>query len=125
MSDYNKGVINDIKINTDMLIVDPKKDDFSLYKNAHIITPNLNELKRATNIDIEDDQSIIQASNDLITKHNFNYVVAKKGAEGMIVVGKNNFVKHIKPFMLTVQMLQEQGILSFLLYLYHTLKLKI
>ena len=29
MSDYNKGVIKDIKINTDMVIVDPKKDDFS------------------------------------------------------------------------------------------------
>jgi rfaE bifunctional protein kinase chain/domain len=96
LSDYNKGVIKNADIDTNILIVDPKKDDFSLYKNAHIITPNLNELKRATNIDIEDDQSIIQASNDLITKHNFNYVVAKKGAEGMIVVGKNNFVKHIE-----------------------------
>ena len=78
------------------MIVDPKKDDFSLYKNAYIITPNLNELQRATKIHIEDDQSIIQASNDLVRKHNFNYVVAKKGAEGMIIVGKNNFVKHIK-----------------------------
>ena len=96
LSDYNKGVIKNADIDTSILIVDPKKDDFSLYKNAHIITPNLNELKRATKIYIEDDQSIIQASNDLITKHNFNYVVAKKGAEGMIIVGKNNFVKHIE-----------------------------
>ena len=96
LSDYNKGVIKNADIDTSILIVDPKKDDFSLYKNAHIITPNLNELQRVTKIQIEDDQSIISASNDLIRKHNFNYVVAKKGAEGMIVVGKNNFVKHIE-----------------------------
>jgi len=97
LSDYNKGVIKDIKINTDMVIVDPKKDDFSLYKNAHIITPNLNELQRATQIDIEDNQSIIDACSELIKENNFTYVVAKKGAEGMIITGKNNFVKHIKP----------------------------
>ncbi|MDC3287636.1 PfkB family carbohydrate kinase [Candidatus Marinimicrobia bacterium] len=96
LSDYNKGVIKNANIDTNILIVDPKKDDFSLYKNAHIITPNLNELQRASEIRIEDDQSIINASNNLIRKHNFNYVVAKKGAEGMIVVGKNNFVKNIE-----------------------------
>jgi len=96
-SDYNKGVIKDIKINTDMVIVDPKKDDFSLYKNAHIITPNLNELQRATEIDIQDDQSIIDTCNKLIKENNFTYIIAKKGAEGMAIIGKNNFVKHIKP----------------------------
>ena len=97
-SDYNKGVIKDIKINTDMVIVDPKKDDFSLYKNAHIITPNLNELQRATGIDIQDDQSIIDTCNKLIKENNFTYIIAKKGAEGMAIIGKNNFVKHIKPY---------------------------
>jgi len=96
-SDYNKGVIKDIKINTDMVIVDPKKDDFSLYKNAHIITPNLNELQRATGIDIKDDQSIIDVCNKLIKENNFTYIIAKKGDEGMLIIGKNNFVKYIKP----------------------------
>jgi len=82
------------------LIVDPKKDDFSLYKNAHIITPNLNELQKATSINIKDDQSIVAAVMNLIRKNNFNYIVAKKGDEGMTIVGKNNFVKHIKAHML-------------------------
>jgi rfaE bifunctional protein kinase chain/domain len=97
LSDYNKGVIKDITINTDMVIVDPKKDNFSLYKNAHIITPNLNELQRATGIDIQNDQSIIDACNKLIKENNFTYIIAKKGAEGIVVIGKNNFVKRIKP----------------------------
>ena len=96
VSDYNKGVIKDTNIDTNILIVDPKKEDFSLYKNAHIITPNLNELQRATKIKIQDDKSLIDACNELIAKYNFNYIVAKKGAQGMTIVGKNNFIKHIE-----------------------------
>jgi D-beta-D-heptose 7-phosphate kinase/D-beta-D-heptose 1-phosphate adenosyltransferase len=96
VSDYNKGVIKDTNIDTNILIVDPKKDDFSFYNKAHIITPNLNELQRATKIEIKDDQSIVDACNELIEKNNFNYIVAKRGAQGITVVGKNNFIKHIK-----------------------------
>ena len=96
LSDYNKGVIKNANIDTNILIVDPKKGDFSLYKNTHIITPNLNELQRATKIKIKDDKSLIDACNELIAKCNFNYIVAKKGSKGMTIVGKNSFVKHIK-----------------------------
>ena len=96
LSDYNKGVIKNANIDTNILIVDPKKEDFALYKNAHIITPNLNELQRATKIKIQDDESLIDACNELIAKYNFNYIIAKKGSQGMTIVGKNSFVKHIK-----------------------------
>jgi len=95
LSDYNKGVINNIDINADIVIVDPKKDNFSLYKNSHIVTPNLNELQRASTIKIKDDRSIIDACDELIQKNNFNYIVTKKGNKGMTIVGKDNFVKHI------------------------------
>ena len=97
LSDYNKGVITNANINTNYLIVDPKKNDFSAYTGANIITPNLNELRAATKIKLQDDNSIVTASNHLIKKYNFNYIVAKKGAAGMTIVGKNDFVKHIKP----------------------------
>ena len=46
-------------------------------------------------IKIKDDQSIIEACNELIEKNNFKYIVAKKGNKGMTIVGKDNFVKHI------------------------------
>ena len=52
LSDYNKGVIKNADIDTNIVIVDPKKDDFSKYEKAHIITPNLHELQRATKIKI-------------------------------------------------------------------------
>jgi len=99
LSDYNKGVLNNLwfDINSlDNVIVDPKKDSFNHYRGANIITPNLNELKKASNIDIVDDKSIVDACNQLIKENNFNYVIAKKGDQGMTIVGTNNFVKHIQ-----------------------------
>ena len=97
VSDYNKGVIRNANFDTNILLVDPKKDDFSVYRNAHIITPNLNELQKATSVNITDDQSIIDSCTDLINKYNFGYIVAKKGDRGMTIVGKNNFIQHITP----------------------------
>ena len=99
LSDYNKGVLNNLWFdisNLDNVIVDPKKDSFNYYRGAKIITPNLNELKKASNIDIKDDKSIVDACNQLIKKNNFKYIVAKKGDKGMTIVGANNFVKHIE-----------------------------
>ena len=99
LSDYNKGVLNNLWLdinNLDNVIVDPKKDSFNHYRGANIITPNLNELKKASDIDIKDDKSIVNACNQLIKENNFNYIVAKKGDKGMTIVGANNFVKHIQ-----------------------------
>ena len=99
LSDYNKGVLNNLWFdidNLDTVIVDPKKDSFNHYKGATIITPNLNELKKASNIDIKDDKSLVDVCNKLIKENNFQYIVAKKGDQGMTVVGADNFVKHIK-----------------------------
>ena len=99
LSDYNKGVLNNLWFdisNLDNVIVDPKKDSFNHYRGANIITPNLNELKKASNIDVKDDKSIVNACNQLIKENNFNYIVAKKGDKGMTIVGANNFVKHIQ-----------------------------
>ena len=99
LSDYNKGVLNNLwfDINSlDNVIVDPKKDSFNHYREATIITPNLNELKKASNIDIKDDKSLVDVCNKLIKENNFQYIVAKKGDQGMTVVGADNFVKHIK-----------------------------
>jgi len=99
LSDYNKGVLNNLWFNINDIknvIVDPKKNSFSHYKGSVIITPNLNELYKASNIDIKDNESIVSACNELIKENSFEYIVAKKGNQGMTIVGKDNFVKHIE-----------------------------
>tara|TARA_Y100000996_G_scaffold404550_1_gene378758 strand:- start:147 stop:1052 length:906 start_codon:yes stop_codon:yes gene_type:complete len=95
VSDYNKGVVKNTNIKNDLIIVDPKKNDFASYRNATVITPNLNELQEATDSIITDDKSIVTACNELIKEFNFKYIIAKKGEKGMTIVGKDNFIKHI------------------------------
>ena len=96
ISDYNKGVVSNISLDIDILIVDPKKDNFSEYNKVKIITPNLSELQKATKIEIKDNQSIVVACDELIKKNNFDYIVAKKGDKGITIVGQNNYVKHVE-----------------------------
>ncbi len=97
LSDYNKGVLKFFRIDDTKIpvVVDPKKEDFTQYAGANIITPNLNELNTASNIDIKDEKSIINACNELVNINEFDYIVAKRGSKGMIIVGKDNFVKKI------------------------------
>lgn len=95
-SDYNKGVNSNISGDIDLLVVDPKKNDFSEYKNVKIITPNLSELEKVAKIKLKNDQAIVKACDELIEKNNFDYIIAKKGDQGITIVGKDNFFKHVK-----------------------------
>lgn len=111
LSDYNKGVLQNSGLfltlidvsqlspdnRLETIIVDPKKDDFYHYEGVNIITPNLYELQKATKMKIDDNESIIKACKKLIEEYFIEYVVAKKGDEGITVVGEDNFVTHIKP----------------------------
>lgn len=101
LSDYNKGVLNNqwfTGIDHKMIFVDPKKNDFSYYSNANIITPNFNELQRASKIKIKDNESLEKACKVIIESSSLDYIVAKKGDQGMTIVGRNNFVKHIESY---------------------------
>ena len=111
LSDYNKGVLHNPDLfltlidvsqlspnnRLESIIVDPKKDDFNHYHGVNIITPNLDELQKATKMKIDNNESIIKACKKLIEEYCIEYIVAKKGAKGITIVGEDNFVKHIKP----------------------------
>jgi len=99
LSDYNKGVFNNPWLefsNLSNVFVDPKKDNFNYYKNSSIITPNEKELQKCSSTEIKNENDVIEACKNIILKHNINYVVAKRGKNGMIIVGKDNFVEIIK-----------------------------
>ena len=100
LSDYNKGVLTNnlikkiIKITRDhkkILIVDPKKKDFSVYAGATFITPNLKELKEATNtIGIttknNEDNLVLKLSKKIIDKFDFKAVITTRSSNGISVV---------------------------------------
>lgn len=98
LSDYNKGVLNNpwfTKIKAKNIFVDPKKNDFSFYSNATIITPNLNELQRASKKEINSNEDLVKVCQNMITNSNLEYILAKKGDKGMTIIGKDGFVEHI------------------------------
>ena len=69
LSDYNKGVLNNpwfTKIKANNIFVDPKKNDFSFYSNATIITPNLNELQRASKKEINSNEDLVKVCQNII-----------------------------------------------------------
>lgn len=97
LSDYDKGVLSNnvlhslIKKAKELnipTVVDPKKIDFSNYRGANIITPNLSEFKKATS---NFDQSLTkhEIAKMLVEKNDFEYIVITEGADGMTVLGKN------------------------------------
>ena len=79
------------------VILDPKNERHEhLFMHSNIITPNLNELKKLSGMNINNNDSIINACNKLIEENNFEYIIAKKGDKGITIAGKQNFIKHIK-----------------------------
>lgn len=96
-SDYNKGVLNNSwfsDIESENIFVDPKKNDFSFYSNAKIITPNLNELQRALKQEISDHKHLVSCCEKIVIDLNLEYIIAKQGEDGMTVVGKDGFSKN-------------------------------
>lgn len=70
LSDYGKGVLTDglTKSLIDIankhgkkVLVDPKGANYQKYQNAYLLTPNKKEASQATNINIEDEESLINA----------------------------------------------------------------
>ncbi|MCT7447133.1 D-glycero-beta-D-manno-heptose-7-phosphate kinase [Aliarcobacter skirrowii] len=83
LSDYKKGVLtttltqNIIKLakrHKIKVLADPKGKDFSKYKGAYTLTPNKKEAMEATNIDIKDEKSLVEALKSL--KQNCNLEVS-------------------------------------------------
>ncbi len=102
LSDYDKGVLMKpwfIKPNKTDVILDPKNERHEhLFMHSNIITPNLNELTKLSEVNINNKDSIVSACNKLIKEKNFDYVIAKKGDKGITIVGKQDFVKHIEAY---------------------------
>ncbi len=95
ISDYNKGVLSSAVCKTIIeksnvpVIVDPKGRDFSKYAGAYLMTPNLKELKETTDFDIQSEQDIIKAAEQIREKLSLSALLLTRGAEGMTLFTKD------------------------------------
>ncbi|MBT4926140.1 MAG: hypothetical protein HOL62_02560 [Candidatus Marinimicrobia bacterium] len=101
LSDYNKGVFFSpwFKSKKNNVILDPKKKIDHIWSNANIVTPNLNELKIASKLNVDNDKKVVEACRSLMKEFkNLQYIVAKKSERGITIVGRDSYVKHISPY---------------------------
>ena len=109
LSDYSKGLLTDNLLKSvielsrkkkKLIIVDPKKSDFSPYMGANIVTPNFKELLEASKIEKdfnnEDDPSaVVKMSKRLLKKYNFDAIVTTRSSDGISIVDKKNHYLHL------------------------------
>ncbi|MGH8124282.1 MAG: D-glycero-beta-D-manno-heptose 1-phosphate adenylyltransferase [Rhodanobacteraceae bacterium] len=97
LSDYAKGVLtpeliaavtDTVAPHASSVVVDPKRSDFTAYRGASVITPNLHELAIAAgrSFDPDDAESIAASARSLAQDAGVKAIVVTRGERGMLVV---------------------------------------
>lgn len=96
ISDYLKGLLTQefcqgvIKMARNQkipVVIDVKDPKYGKYYGATLLKPNLNELRMLTGKNVDTDEDIIAASEELRTRNNCQYILTTLGSRGMILVG--------------------------------------
>lgn len=104
LSDYEKGVITPSFSQAFIqqaaaagkpVVVDPKGIDFSKYRGASIIKPNLQEAEQAIHHKIRTDADVLEAGRKLFSLLGGCAVLLTRGARGMSLFMNENDVIHI------------------------------
>nr|MCH9845767.1 D-glycero-beta-D-manno-heptose 1-phosphate adenylyltransferase [Alphaproteobacteria bacterium] len=82
-------------------IIDPKKQDFTLFKGADLVTPNRAELQQATGLAVNSDDAITIAARQLLQKSQINALLVTRSEQGMSYISHDT-VYHIPAQILTV-----------------------
>ena len=98
LSDYGKGVLSDAQAiikqankNNKKVIVDPKGSDFSIYKDASVITPNYSEFCAVVG-ECNSEQQICDKAQNLCAQNNFEALLITRSEKGMTLVMQNGAV---------------------------------
>ncbi|MGA8278025.1 MAG: D-glycero-beta-D-manno-heptose 1-phosphate adenylyltransferase [Rhodanobacteraceae bacterium] len=97
LSDYSKGVLTQQTIDgiagicrplNIRIVVDPKRRDFSEYRGANLLTPNLRELQLAARhaFDPDDANAIARTARTLAVAAGLDALVVTLGDRGMLIV---------------------------------------
>jgi len=95
LSDYAKGVLNPEVCQTLIqaarklgipVLVDPKNADFTGYRGATTICPNLRELSRAANLDSADLNPLLDAAEAMIPALDIQFLTATLSEKGIALV---------------------------------------
>jgi D-beta-D-heptose 7-phosphate kinase/D-beta-D-heptose 1-phosphate adenosyltransferase len=104
LSDYSKGLVSHalaqdvIALARDHhkpVVVDPKGTDYTKYRGASVITPNVAEAERATNLEIRCEADVLAVGNRLLELLEGSAVLLTRGSEGMSLLADGYSPYHI------------------------------
>ncbi len=104
LSDYGKGVLEPRTLSVIIdqardaglsIVVDPKGQDYGVYRGAHVVTPNRRELQAATGLPVASDQEIESACRALIERCGISAVLATRSEQGMTLASEDGGVWHL------------------------------
>jgi D-beta-D-heptose 7-phosphate kinase/D-beta-D-heptose 1-phosphate adenosyltransferase len=88
-SDYNKGTLQQLQAMIAVackagktIFIDPKSPDFSFYRGADVVTPNLSEFKAAGGC-VESESDILASARNLLAKHSIGAILLTRSEQGM------------------------------------------
>lgn len=94
-SDYHKGgiqnitkLINIARAANIPVLIDPKGNDFTIYRGASLITPNRKEFEAVAG-HFYDDRSLYEKAQALLKQYDIEAILITRGAEGMSLVAQN------------------------------------
>jgi D-beta-D-heptose 7-phosphate kinase/D-beta-D-heptose 1-phosphate adenosyltransferase len=99
LSDYAKGVLSPEVCQAIIqsarqlgipVLVDPKSNDFTRYKGATTICPNINELSAATHVDAHDLNPLLDAAEAMVPALDVRYLIATLSEKGIALVQPGN-----------------------------------
>ncbi len=105
LSDYGKGVLAGETAERILalaekagvpVLVDPKGFDYSRYRGATLLSPNLRELHEATLLPVATDEEIVAAAGTLLKSAGVNGVLVTRSARGMTLVTKEGKAEHLQ-----------------------------
>ena len=111
VSDYAKGVITPTlmrelvdlaKRHSVPVAVDPKINQFSIYKGVTVLTPNLFEAAAGAGLVIDSMDALVEAGHRIIDKLACEYLIITRGDQGMTLFSGRKDYLHIEAFSLQV-----------------------
>ncbi|OAI11618.1 bifunctional heptose 7-phosphate kinase/heptose 1-phosphate adenyltransferase [Methylomonas koyamae] len=101
LSDYGKGTLNKVQQFITLarqlrkpVLVDPKGSDFSIYRNATLITPNLGEFEAVVGR-CNDEAQIVERGLNLIETLQLDALLVTRGEHGMSLLSKDAEPLHL------------------------------
>ncbi len=102
LSDYAKGCLAESMNMIDLanqhnipVFIDPKSNDFSVYKNASLITPNLKEFEAIVG-HCETDEALVTKGHKLREQLNLKALLVTRGEKGMTLIEDNGRHQHLQ-----------------------------